>query len=54
MRDKKFTVMLNFMEDIVADSEDEAIEIFSELYDIKEKYLDAREVETEEEEGADE
>ena len=40
---KNYLVMLNFMEHIEADSEDEAIEKFSEMYDIKEKYLFASE-----------
>ena len=40
---KNYLVMLNFMKYIEADSEDEAIEKFSEMYDIKEKYLFASE-----------
>ena len=46
---KNYLVMLNLMEYIEAESEDEAIEKFSEMYDIKEKYLFASE-EVEEEE----
>ena len=38
---KNYLVMLNFMEYIEAESEDEAIEKFSEMYDISEKYLSA-------------
>ena len=40
---KNYLVMLNFMEYIEAESEDEAIEKFSEMYHIKEKYLSASE-----------
>lgn len=46
---KRYLVMLDFMEYIEAESEDEAIEKFSEMYDIKEKYLFAREEVDEEE-----
>ena len=42
-RMKNYLVMLNFMEYIEAESEDEAIEKFSEMYDIKEKYLSTNE-----------
>lgn len=38
---KEFLVMMNFQEYIEADTEEEAIEIFSDRYDIKGKYLDA-------------
>ena len=35
----KYLIGLNFMDYIEAESEDEAIEKFSEQYDIKEKFL---------------
>ena len=40
---KNYLVMLNFMEYIEAESEDEAFEKFSEMYDIKETYLSTSE-----------
>lgn len=36
---KKYLIGLNFMDYIEAESEEEAIEKFSEQYDIKEKFL---------------
>ena len=36
---KRYLIGLNFMEFIEAESEDEAKEKFSEMYEIKEKYL---------------
>lgn len=40
---KSYLVMLDFMEYIDAETEDEAIEKFSEMYDIPIKHLTARE-----------
>ena len=44
----KYLIGLNFMDYIVAESEEEAIEKFSEQYDIKEKFLFVADVITEE------
>jgi len=46
---QEYLVALNFMEHIEAEDEDEAIRIFSERYDIKNKYLYANLVDEEEE-----
>ena len=44
----KYLIGLNFMDYIEAESEEEAIEKFSEQYDIKEKFLFVADVITEE------
>ena len=44
----KYLIGLNFMDYIEAESEEEAIEKFSEQYDIKEKFLYVSDVITEE------
>ena len=44
----KYLIGLNFMDYIEAESEEEAIEKFSEQYDIKEKFLFVSDVITEE------
>lgn len=44
----KYLIGLNFMDYIEAESEEEAIEKFSEQYDIKEKFLFVSNVITEE------
>ena len=44
----KYLIGLNFMDYIEAESEDEAIEKFSEQYDIKEKFLFVSDVISEE------
>ena len=45
---RKYLIGLNFMDYIEAESEEEAIEKFSEQYDIKEKFLFVSDVITEE------
>ena len=48
VRVNKYLIGLNFLDYIEAESEEEAIEKFSEQYDIKEKFLFVADVITEE------
>ena len=46
---KKYLVGLNFQEYVEADNEEEAKEKFSDMYEVKGKYLFADEIESNEE-----